>query len=824
MQSTLFPVHPYTPSSTIWVIRLQYVEEQHVHILVSMLFCVVTFLPACFHCSDVQKVLKKAVHEIGPTRLLVSPYHPVLAELEEAPLPPPSPPKPTYKWEPLEEQLSLELKQFYEHILPKLNESLQAVHATAMVQRGKLSVQPKDEAAFLPDWEEQTREVLSRFAQDFNTAEQPVSGERKADILESLLKAKEECPDLVYTLPRGRNIVKISGSSTTVQSVIETLNNIVETEEEITLDSTFSPKHADYVMKFARQEIHAINPPVQLDRHPRIPGKTTICGLKRSLDSLRAVAHEKISQAHQDTIPLSVAAHRLLQGKRGMLKIEECLGDTGSAVLYGLEKLDRAAQVYIMAPHQYACTIAKKSIERLIHEKRITLSSGKRSICSGSTQEWRALVEKVTSEHFVSVRVDGDIVVIVGEESFVPGIAEQVEQYVMEQGAITVTFELKAAEWKIIRDDGTVSRKLKAVQEDCTKQRVRFSFPQSGGESSLVSIELHGDPIAVENAKGRLYLLLRSVKSREVIIPPRPGLDQIGRQMLLKRNELQDQHGVVIEQEFVERKTTGRAFSRQKSANSSMEPMRLLTAMNEIGIKVSVYVGDYTRKGCDALVSFVTPTAAYDAPVIASLIREGGVKTKQAIEAIYKGTHLLGTVINSHSGNLPCSQLIHAVIPPYVDGKEREVNYLDSVLEQILQGDTPSSHNNILITPLTCHPCNYPEDLCAERLLQVINQSESQLGMYADITVMIFVEDESHKAVFESCMRQWGYNIITTKQRGDSHSSVSLTMSQPQMADPVQQKALADSLRSVVKITKGSILDVQVCKEKTIATSTVLLT
>ena len=189
------------------------------------------------------------------------------------------------------------------------------------------------------------------------------------------------------------------------------------------------------------------------------------------------------------------------------------------------------------------------------------------------------------------------------------------------------------------------------------------------------------------------------------------------------------------------------------------------------------------------------------------------MEVKRGVDAIYKSPPLLGTVKNSPSGCLTCSQIIHAVIPPYVDGKEREVNYVDSVLQQILQGATPSNSNSILITPFTCHPCSYPIDLCAQRLLQVINQSQSQLGIYSDITIMVFVEDMSHKAVFKECMNQWEYTIISTGQRVVPHPSISLPVSPPRAVGSSEQKALADSLASVVRITKGSMLDVQVCKQ-----------
>ena len=689
------------------------------------------------------------------------------------------------------------------------------MHAIAVVQMDTLTVQPQEEAAFLPDWEEQVREVLTRFSRDFNTAEQPFTEERKGAILEHLLNASRDFPDLLYMPLPGKNVMKISGSSATVQSVIDILNNIVETEEEITLDASFSPKQADYVMKFAKHEIDEIVPPVHLVKDPAAPEKITVRGLKKSLDKLKSIAHEKLVQSHREIIPLSVAAHRLLASKRGTTKMEEHLGDAAKYVLYGLEKLERSAQVFIMAPRDYDCKHAREKIEALVYEKMIPLSSDKRTICSGSTQEWRVLVEKLHSEHFVAVRVDGDQVVIVGEEAVVPGIVEQVEQFVMEQGAITATFDLKAAEWQIVREVKSISRKLTALRDDCKKQRVRFSFPSSDGRSSLVSIELHGDPVAVEGAKGRLFLLVQEIKSREVIIPPQPGLDKICGQMSMKCKELQDQHKVVIEQEFKESTTSGQPLIGHGTSGSGKKPTCLLTGMNEFGTKVSIYDGDYTKKGCDVLVNFVTPKATYDAPVVSSLVRVGGAEVKRAVDAIYKGHPFSGTVKPSASGSLSCSQIMHAVIPVYMDGKEREVNYLDSVLQQIFQGATPSSSNSILITPITSYPCNYPIELYSQRLLQVIQQSQPQFGMYSvDITIMVFVEDATHKAVFQECMNQWDYTISFGGQRVAPCPPVSLPMSPQQASGPSQHKAhVVDSLASVVKITKGSMLDVQVCQQ-----------
>ena len=739
--------------------------------------------------SGVQSVLSREHHTIGKCPISVSSYHPVLDELERQKEPPP-PPKPVFEWKPVELSFTKEKKPFFEHCLSSyLREQLQSAHAEASIHRQTLVVHPLPEASELHNWDEHVREILDSCSANFSTAEQKLSKEAIGKVWEKLHAYGNEHPDF-YFAPDKENIL-VAGSGETVNAVLRLIDDITETEVVMTKTLKLPLKHVKYLLKFCKRQIEAIDPPVCIVEDSAKLSPLVVTGVQRSLNQLENLISEKVGSAQEDALLLSAAAYKLLSSKRGVGKLEETIGTCSGSVVYTLEKAEGGSGdgLFTVLSHNVAlCKAVTDNVKTLIFEKQVPLAPEKRKICMASYKEWRTFVERHTNDHFLSIRSDGEVVVIVGEAISVPDVVNKVKSFIAEQTAITDTFELPRAQWQVIRDH--LQHKLTAIQKDC--QDVEWTLPKSGADhATSVSIRLRGDPKTIQDIQGRLELLTNEVYTKDVTLQPKPGLKQAVDKMGLKRHELQQKYKAVIETEF-------RMLPHSQSDTcrpDSVKTQVLVRATTPVGVRVKVVSGDFTRQQTDVLVNFVSEVPNFQAPVMAALIEAGGDELRQDLASEGK-LHLATAHVCSH-GKLPCSVLLHLVVPTYTIGSRFE-NVLCEALDQIRRFTT--NHRRIHIVPLTASPFNSPVQLYAEKVLQALED------LSEDTDVSIFVEDNTCKDLFEEKMRSYDYHIIPSQP--DSRATASMTASFATSVLP--SRDLAHSLKEAVKIKKGNMLDVQV--------------
>ena len=579
----------------------------------------------------------------------------------------------------------------------------------------------------------------------------------------------------------------VAGSGETVNEFIQLINDITETEVVMTKTLKLPLKHVKYLLKFCKRQIEAIDPPVCIVEDSAKLSPLVVTGVQRSLNHLENLISKKVGLAQEDALLLSAAAYKLLSSRRGVRKLEETFGTFSGSIVYTLEKAEGGSGDgwFTVLSHNVAlCKAVTEEVKTLIFEKQVALTPEKRRICMASYKLWRTFVERHTNDHFLSIRSDGEVVVIVGEAVTVPDVVNNVKSFIAEQTAITDTFELPRAQWQVIRDH--LQHYLIAIQKDF--QDVEWSLPKSGADhANSVSILLRGNPWAIQDIKGRLELLTNEVYAKDVILQPKPGLRQAVYKMALMRCELQQKHKAVIETEF----RMLPHFQCDTCRLDSVKTQVLVQATTPVGVTIKVVSGDFTRQQTDVLVNFVSEVPNFQAPVMAALIEAGGDELRQDLASEGK-LHLATAHVCSH-GKLPCSVLLHLVVPTYTIGSRFE-NVLCEALDQIRRFTT--NHRRIHIVPLTASPFNSPVQLYADKVFQVLE------GLIGDIDVSIFVEDDTCKDLFEEKMRSYDYHIIPLQP--DSHATTSI-------ATPVlPPRELAHSLKEAVKIMKGSMFDVQV--------------
>ena len=196
----------------------------------------------------------------------------------------------------------------------------------------------------------------------------------------------------------------------------------------------------------------------------------------------------------------------------------------------------------------------------------------------------------------------------------------------------------------------------------------------------------------------------------------------------------------------------------QRSRNEPNTPHCLLHAKSPNGIKVTVYSGDYTKKRCDALTTFISETPNFQEDVFVTLAASGGHEVRSDIEASLGARAQLRSVTVHRTqvvGNLKCSELYHVVLPCYTVAPNSK-----AVVERALHeffSKVCMNNREVIITPFTCPPLNYPVDVCAQAILNVL--AIKNLGIYNNLSVMIFVENAKNSGIFEEKMRDLDYRI-----------------------------------------------------------------
>ena len=301
-----------------------------------------------------------------------------------------------------------------------------------------------------------------------------------------------------------------------------------------------------------------------------------------------------------------------------------------------------------------------------------------------------------------------------------------------------------------------------------------------------MTIDLRGDPVAVEHTKGMLESLSNEIFFKDIKLSPKPGLKQvIDNNVVSMRHEIQKKHDAVVEIELTE---PPQVRGRQARLRSNS----LIKASTSGGVRVKVVTGEFASEQTDVLVSFVTETPDFHSPVLSTLIKVGGDEVRHSLQQLPKERLLHGTAHSCSHGRLPCSLLVHIVVPTYSTSSSTFTNVLSEALPQIVQ--FTSGYRKISITPLTAFPFNCPVDLYAEKVLEALD------SMSDDTDVSVYVENSSCKQVFEERMKTNKYYIFPPMPVGLKTTGNS----------PAANADLNSSLQKAVKIIKASILEVKV--------------
>ena len=339
--------------------------------------------------------------------------------------------------------------------------------------------------------------------------------------------------------------------------------------------------------------------------------------------------------------------------------------------------------------------------------------------------------------------------------------------------------DVEVEKWMVIMMQQPEYETLCKEAEKMNVQLLKDQVP-----SSNIHITLRGDVESVECIKSKLQKLISEVRVKDFCLKPEADIQIDG--LIEKCKELERKHKAAIKCSI----KTAALRRSQNSRNEPNAPHRLLRANSPNGFSVTVYSGDYTKKKCDVLATFISETPDFQGDVFMTLTTSGGHEVLSDIEAsLGARTQLISATVHKTRtvGNLKCSELYHVVLPCYT-GAPRSNAVVETALHDFFS-QVCMNNREVIITPFTCPPLNYPVDVCARAILNVI--ASMNLGTYSDLSVMIFIENAKNKGTFEEKMRDLSYDI--DRNQIASHD---LTV---------------NSLLGNIKISEKKMYDLQVC-------------
>ena len=771
-------------------------------------------------------------HNIGNTELHITHYHPMFSDDSESPPPPVprrersthlstihSPPlvpprhsdfkqSAIYQYMPFKENISIDMERYLHHFASDcINKDLmeQGLHGEAHVLSGVIEIRPFDHAHSMNDWQEKVQKVLDKYKKQLCSKSIPYNPNCKHVIIEALQKHQQEHSEFYYKLEG--TCFKISGCKSSVEEALHLVQHIIEHEVQETRSLKNTKHHIiEYLMKFEKDKIESLHPPVTLSKDRDDPDTLILTGVKHSVDGAEKMINDRIAKVREEIVLLTRSAYHLLNSPKGKSKLQSIFEEIIDKIYYVYAQNPLGGnythRVYIMSPEAELSSIAKKNLESLCNEEIVPIPTEKIGVTS--SKQWQEYDAQLHEEYFISVRVNkSETITITGMDADVKIAHDKVKTFLDKQHESTEDFEVKGPVWRVINNSS--KKKLSKVKKVASERKVKLKYPESGeddsnGEDVLV---IQGSLKDVADIKVHLELLIKEVISDESLrLASKPGLRKLDNDGALsqKFRGIMQSRAVEICYEVTE----DIVDEILPDASMMTRPQRLLHAITDGGTTIHVLHGAYAKQKCDLIVTFIPVRPTINEEVFVSLKTVGGQKVQDDIEAsfIMPNEDLVSGKIHqtNQTGNLQCQEIYHVVLPSF-NVENRAKTFLKQMMDDIFCKAFRAMYSNIVLCPATIPPLNYPLNVFANILIASLRSC----GMYTnDSVVQIFVRNPKEADDFDQEFRELGVQI--TAVSGERHLPIPAFH-----VKDIKQAEADPALKNSIKINRGSIIEQQVC-------------
>ncbi|KAL8560313.1 hypothetical protein ACOMHN_006044 [Nucella lapillus] len=208
--------------------------------------------------------------------------------------------------------------------------------------------------------------------------------------------------------------------------------------------------------------------------------------------------------------------------------------------------------------------------------------------------------------------------------------------------------------------------------------------------------------------------------------------------------------------------------SRRASANTATGPkVDPIDYVTKSGLQVSVYKTDITKLPVDAIVNAANRHLQHGGGVAYAISRAAGFNLEdECAEHITRHGPLKVTeVVVTTGGQLPCSKVLRAVGPRWIDYEDKSAcqrDLSDTVLNCL---KTAHQHGckSLAVSSISSAIFGVPHDLCAECYLSAVQKFDDQFGGTTSLTQVHFVDvnDAMVSTIQKTFTEKWNAGMMS---------------------------------------------------------------
>ena len=326
------------------------------------------------------------------------------------------------------------------------------------------------------------------------------------------------------------------------------------------------------------------------------------------------------------------------------------------------------------------------------------------------------------------------------------------------------------------------------MQHIAFSRNITVNFPSVSHLTSAVSVIGNTSDVAV--VVRALKELKKTLHTTSIKIQYSPGMWSAFSSMEDKIRLLEQESKVAICFKVDDWHTTGLDVQNNVAFTASISERCIF----------EVCVGNYaTHSPADAIITILV--CEMENQCLNPLIKIGGEKVYEDVQnrIIELSSYELPQVFETKPHKLQVNKLIHCLVPKWSGSGGRKYSALQEALTHALASCIVL---NVVITPATAYPANYPPEVAAEAILNAVKKIEEKI-QNLNMKIEIYTSDMDEAQLIMNYFQQCSLKICCKNLCSQQVNKRSIP--------PVSVKKIASTLPSFVSIVHGNILQRKVC-------------
>ena len=636
------------------------------------------------------------------------------------------------------------------------------------------------------------------------------------------------------------NHVSVAGLSSFVLDIQKTVQDFCRRTLQTSDECTLTEEEFRFFTGCRAQEVKDRHPGVKVvpnekDRSLSFSGSIhDVDQLKTSMPTI--LAHLKIPVNLPNLVVL------FLQKGKGFSIMETQIGRANVVPYFSPDSFSGQLSLSLLCCQddvQYAETAAMK-IEAEVSEKELEFPQFFFSDVADS-QRFSDFQQQTSKTYAYLSKVERGKFKLVCQSEVLTELAQHFEKFVAEECSITEKIVLKRGVWRLF--NSVMEKKWGSVKEEMRNNEVDI-LSSSKPSTQIPFISIKGERGKVAKMKAKILELQASVKEHEMNVS-RPGLvryffqdpnGQVGLKGLESEAEVCIELEVKkdeIEMSDVSHPASGSSYKRICSTTIKGRP-----------VSVNVFVGDITTfTRAEVIVNAANQNLLHGGGVAGAVLDRGGsVIAKDSNDHVRKyGRVAVGSaVLFPRVGNLPppYKAIVHAVGPRWnsFGSNDREIAQLKKAVKTSLK--VSRDYSSIAIPAISGGIFGFPPDVAANTLVRGVVEFFEARDLKCNLNDINFVIFQDNVSVFMKAIKDHFESVHsfddppppasstpvkplsssldmsrqTTRRRGSSRPNMSLASIESFLVkNPAKSTAASSTSLQYIKITKGDILQHQVC-------------